>query len=231
MSGRVTLEPAYVLSRRPYRDTSLLLEVFSREHGRVGLVARGARAPKSKLRGLLQDFSPLLLSWQNAGELGTLQSAEAAAAPLILSGERVFHGWYLNELLTRLLQRHDAHPGLFDTYALTLAQLGGEAVHGIDALRYFEMSLLVEIGYGPLLPETLAPDQHYRYDPEQGPEPTGADDRQAYAGASLIALRDGELADAKARSDALRLLRSLLAVHLGDRPLRTPQLLRAMRAQ
>lgn len=229
--GRVVLEPAYVLSRRPYRDTSLLLEVFTRDHGRVGLVARGARGAKSKLRGLLQDFSPLLLSWQAAGELGTLQSAEAAAPPLVLSGERVFHGWYLNELLTRLLQRHDAHPGLFEAYALTLAQLGGDVASGVDALRYFEMSLLAEIGYGPLLPDTLDPAQRYRYVPEHGPQPTVADDRDAYVGSSLIALRDHELASPAARQDALRLLRGLLAAQLGERPLRTPQLLRAMRAR
>ena len=231
MSARVTLEPAYLLSRRPYRDTSLLLEVFSREHGRVGLVARGARAPKSKLRGLLQDFSPLLLSWQLRGELGALDAAEAAAPPLVLSGERVFHGWYLNELLTRLLQRHDAHPRLFEAYALTLAQLGGEAEAGIDALRYFEMSLLAEIGYGVVLPETLEPARHYRYDLERGPEPARADDRGVYLGAHLVALRDGDLADASARREALRLLRSLLAMQLGDRPLKTPQLLREMRAR
>lgn len=231
MTGRVTLEPAYLLSRRPYRDTSLLLEVFSRGHGRVGLIARGARAPKSKLRGLLQDFSPLLLSWHLRGELGALEAAEAAAPPLVLGGERIFHGWYLNELLTRLLQRHDAHPHLFEAYALTLAQLGGEAQAGIDALRYFEMSLLAEMGYGVLLPETLEPGLRYRYDVERGPEPAAADDAKAYAGASLIALRDGELADAAARQDALRLLRRLLAVQLGDRPLRTAQLLRAMRVR
>lgn len=231
MRTRVELEPAYLLSSRAYRDSSLLLEVFSRARGRVGLVARSARGGNSRWRGALQSFTPLLLSWSEAGELGTLSGAEAAGPALALQGERVFHGWYLNELLLRLLPRHDAHASLFERYALALAQLAGEAALAEEALRIFEKHLLAELGYGLLLPDELEPAQRYRYDAELGPLPAVADDASAYAGASLIGLRDEHLPDAPARRDALRLLRAAIAPHLGGKPLQTPRLLRELKAR
>ncbi|WP_028080751.1 DNA repair protein RecO [Solimonas soli] len=229
MRARVTLEPAYLLNRRPYSDSSLLLEAITRGHGRIGLVARGARGAKSKLRGLLQPFAPLLLSWNASGELATLSAAEAAGPPLLLAGERVFFGWYLNELLLRLLQRQDAHAALFDAYALAVQQLPGAATQAEDALRMFEKTLLAEIGYGLLLPDDLDAAQRYHYDADAGPQPAASDAPQAYAGASLIALRDERLATAEARRDARRLLRAALAAQLGSKPLQTPLLMREMR--
>jgi DNA repair protein RecO (recombination protein O) len=229
MRARATLEPAYLLNRRPYSDSSLLLEAFTREHGRVGLVARGARGAKSRLRGLLQPFNPLLLSWNASGELATLTAAESAGPALVLAGERVFYGWYLNELLLRLLQRQDAHPALFEAYALAVQQLPGEAEHAQDALRLFEKALLAEIGYGLLLPDDLRADLRYHYDDDNGPQPAAAQDASAYSGASLIALRDGQLDTPQARSESRRLLRTALAAQLGNRPLQTPLLLREMR--
>lgn len=229
MRARVTLEPAYLLNRRPYSDSSLLLEAITRDHGRIGLVARGARGPRSKLRGLLQPFTPLLLSWNASGELATLSGAEAAGPPLLLAGERVFFGWYLNELLLRLLQRQDAHPALFDAYALAVQQLPGDAAHAEDALRLFEKALLAEIGYGLLLPDDLDPDLRYHYDADAGPRPALAGDVHAYAGASLIALRDEQLTTPEARRDARRLLRAALTAQLGNKPLQTPLLMREMR--
>lgn len=229
MRARVALEPAYLLSGRPYSDSSLLVEAFTRNHGRVGLVARGARSQKSALRGVLQSFTPLLLSWSERGELGSLQNAEAAGPAAGLGGERVFHGWYLNELLLRLLQRHDAHAPLFDRYALALSQLAGEAAMAEEALRVFEKHLLAELGYGLLLPGDLDAARRYRYDPEQGPLPLAGDAPDSYGGASLIGLREEHLPDAAARSDARRLLRAALAPHLGSKPLQTPRLLRELR--
>ncbi len=228
MRTRVTLQPAYLLNRRPYQDSSLLLEAYARGHGRVGLVARGARAARSKLRGLLQPFTPLLLGWSAAGELGTLQGAEAAGPSLPLGGERIFYGWYLNELLLRLLQREDPHPALFDAYALALQQLPGEAEAAQDALRIFEKTLLAELGYGLLLPDDLEPAVHYRYVAGSGPLRLAGGEAGSYCGASLIELRDEHFASAAARSDARRLLREVLAGHLGGRPLQTPLLLREM---
>lgn len=229
MRQRVEFEPAYVLARRPYRDTSLLLEVFTRDHGRVGLIARGARGPKSKLRGLLQDFTPLLLGWSAGGELGTLHGAEAAGPAVPLSGERVFHGWYLNELLMRLLPRQDAHAALFETYAVSLQRLGGDADEGLEALRLFEKNLLGEIGYALELPDDLDADASYRFEPGAGLLPALPGTAGSYRGASLIALRDEQLATPAVRGDARRLLQAALAVQLGDKPLQTPRLLRQMR--
>ena len=229
MRERAALEPAYLLNRRPYSDSSLLLEAVTRTHGRIGLVARGARGAKSKLRGVLQPFQPLLLSWNASGELATLTAAESAGPPLRLAGERIFHGWYLNELLLRLLQRQDPHPELFDAYALAMQQLPGDALQAEEALRRFEMTLLAEIGYGLLLGDALEATQRYHYDLDAGPQAAASGDTQAYSGASLIALRDGNLDTAQARLDARRLLRAALSAQLGNKPLQTPLLIRELR--
>lgn len=226
--NRIQLQPAYLLSVRAYRETSALLEIFTPEHGRVGLVGRGTRGPKSKLRGLLQPFQPLLLSWSERGELGTMSAAEAGGAPVALRGEAVFSGWYLNELLLRLLQRHDPHPGLYESYDRTLRSLSTAAAPA-RALRVFELQLLTELGYGLHVPEDLAPERWYGYDPAAGlrvAEP-GPD---SYRGASLQALAQETLDTDESLSDARRLLRAALAPHLGGRSLRTPELLRALRA-
>ncbi|MDP9141482.1 MAG: DNA repair protein RecO [Pseudomonadota bacterium] len=227
MSQAISLEPAYLLSLRPYRDSSQLLEVFGVTQGRIGLVARGARGPKSRLRGVLQPFAPLLLSWTQRGDLGSLTGAEAQSAPVALSGERIFFGWYLNELLLRLLQRHDPHPALYAIYATLLPELAGSETQAQSALRVFEKRLLEELGYGLMLPDAIEADRLYRYDPDYGPLPA----EKGIPGASLIALRDERLEGDIARQDARRLLRDALRRQLGDRELQTATLLRNMRAQ
>ncbi len=178
---RVSLQPAYVLHHRPYRDSSLLLEIFTPDHGRVGLAARGARSPKSRLYGVLQPFQPLLISWVGRGELATLSGAEASGPPQRLQGKSVISGFYINELLLRLLHRHDPHAALFDGYARTLPLLAQAVAPGVldrcsrrdstssipgvvppatlahpcaseqRALRIFEKHLLKEIGYALVL--------------------------------------------------------------------------------
>ena len=224
--ARVQLEPGYVLNARPYSDSSLLIEVFTRDHGRAGLVARGARGPRSKSRALLQPLQPLLLGWTQSGELGTLTASEAAGPPLPLSGERVFYGWYLNELLLKLLQREDPHPQLFETYALTLAQLGGEDAE--RALRIFEKRLLEDLGYGLHLPEDLEPGQHYRYDWIAGPVAVEKGPG-TFSGAHLLELAQETLASPAAQADARRLLKAALAQQLGGKALETPAMLRQLR--
>jgi DNA repair protein RecO (recombination protein O) len=223
--ARIALQPAWLLTSRPYSDSSLLLEAFTREHGRIGLVARGARGRRSKLRGCLQLFTPLLLSWNESGELGTLSGAEASGPPLMLSGERVIYGWYLNELLTRLLQRQDAHPALYDYYNLLLPELAGYQAAAETALRLFEKYLLAEIGYGLLLPEELQPQQRYRYDWDHGPQAA----HDGFAGSSLIALREGRIDTIEAQQETRSLLRAALRRQLGGRELETPKLLRSLR--
>ena len=134
------MQAAWVLHHRPYRETSSLLELLTEAHGRVGAVAKGARRPASRWRGLLQPFSPLLVSWTGGGDLVTVTGAEAAGAPLRIPGGRLMSAWYANELLLRLLQRHDPQRGVFIAYASVLAELAGEGSEA-HALRVFEKRL------------------------------------------------------------------------------------------
>lgn len=192
----VTLEPCYVLHQRAYRDTSALVDVFSKEHGRIGLVARGVKSSKSKLRGLLQPFTPLLISWGGKGDLQTLKSIESTGLAMNLTGRWVMSGFYLNELLMRLLIRHDPHASLFNHYESTLKLLS--TIAGIAAgtaasteanndekesvsgqhqriLRLFEKNLLHELGYGLILDHDVESGvaieigKNYQYYPEKGP--------------------------------------------------------------
>lgn len=224
---RVQLEPAYLLHHRAYRESSVLLEIFSAGRGRVGLVGRGARSPKSKWRSLFQPFQRLLLSWSERGELGTLTGAEADGPPAPLGGEAVFSGWYLNELLLRTLTRHDAHAELFDHYATTLGELSAGATPA--SLRRFELRLLENLGYGlPLTPD-LDPAGWYDYHAETGARPCGPQPG-AIRGTSLLDLAAERFDSPQTLRDARNLLRAALAPYLGDRPLQTPRLLRALRA-
>lgn len=232
---RVALQPGYVLHSRPYRDSSLLVELFTAEHGRLALVARGARGPRGRGRRAhgvaLQPFAPLLVSFSGRGDLKTLGAAEAARPPLALAGKRLYSGLYLNELLMRLLHRHEAHPPLFAAYGEALSRLAdSEAAE--EALRRFELTLLDELGYrlnpgqDSVSGETVQADAWYRYEPDQGmvridlrePPPAGA-----YAGAELLAIAAGQL-DGGVRGACKRLLREALAVHLGQQPLRSREL-------
>ena len=235
MQQATQLQAAYILHQRDYRDTSLLLEAFSREHGRIGLVARGARAPRSRIRGLLQAFQPLLLSWSGRGELGTLTGVEAAAggATPRLAGTALYAGFYLNELLMRLLQRHDAHPELFDAYAETLPGLQTEPQR---PLRLFEKHLLETLGYGLLLDHEAASGEpvdaaaNYVYALEAGPmrctETTVGQLR--LSGRSLLSLAAEDLSDAQSLADSKRLLRAALELYLGGRALKTREVFAAI---
>lgn len=232
---RVELEPGFILHHRPFRDTSILLELFSEHHGRVGLVARGARGPRSRLKGVLQPFRPLLLSWQLRGELGTLTGAESAgvfAAPPV-GGDALLGLYYLNELLLRLTARLDPHRELFGVYAGAVAKLAA-AEPVAPVLRRFEKSLLDTLGYGPNLDhdatgQRIAPDASYRYDPALGLAVCRPDAAGALLGASLQALADDRLEDARALADARHLLRAALDVHLDGRPLKTRAMLGRLR--
>jgi len=227
MRSRVEFEPSHVLSARPYRETSLLVEAFTQHHGRVGVVARGVRGPKARQRGVLRCFAPLLLSWFGSGDLVTLISAESAAASPALSGERIFFGWYLNELILKLVHRHDAHPKLYERYVEALGSLAGDGAEA--ALRVFEKHLLAELGYALPLNAPIDPGQRYRVDADRGLLAARDEDAFAYPGTSLIALRDESFSGRETLRDALRLLRTALARQLNGRELETPRLLRALR--
>lgn len=227
---RYELEPSYILHARPYRESSLILEALSREQGRVGLVARGARGSRSRWRNALQPFRPLLLSWSQRGEMGTLTGADQVASPPPLAGEPLFCGIYANELMMRFLQRSDPHPVLFDRYRDLLGFLAvGESPQG--PLRLFEKQLLESAGFGLQLAfehgseRPIDPGHWYQYVPESGPvrrEP-GKDDDVLVSGKALLALQSGAI-DVEHQRELKRMMRRLIAHYLGDRPLKSQSL-------
>lgn len=232
---RVLLQAAFILHRRPYRNSSLLLEAFSQERGRLGLVARGAVAPRSRLKGLLQPFAPLLLSWTGGGELATLIAAEDTGLPASLPPNRVLAGLYINELLVRLLPRLDPLPGLFAAYATLLAELA-TAPGEEPPLRRFEKRLLEELGYGLTLDceaisgTPIVAEDQYRYVLDRGPLAADRTDRGVLiSGQGLLALRDGILTDPAVLREVKRLTRAALAVQLHGRGLKTRELYRIRR--
>ena len=232
MSGgknRVDRAAAYVLHALPYRETSLLLEVFSREHGRLGLVARGARRPHSQLRGLLLGFQPLELSWFGAGEVRTLAKADWMGGQPLLAGKALLVGYYLNELLMRLLHRDDAHPVLFDAYADAVRRLAlnPAAVAEPADLRRFELMLLQELGYGVPLDhevenqEEVVEEGLYAYLLERGPVriPDNSVASQVFTGRALLAMARDDYSAAETLQQAKTLMRLLLGHYLGGQAL------------
>lgn len=232
---RVALTQGYVLHQRAWRETSRIVEVWTREHGRLGLVARGVRRPKSPFRSLLQPFTPLLLSWSQRGELGNLTGAEAAAVPAMLEGRSLMAGFYMNELLLRLFPRQDAHLGLYDWYATTLTKLSSSR-QPAPALRVFEKHLLSAMGYGLILTHVGAdgapvePEGRYRYDLDSGPQPVTGKLAAGVliSGRALLALHHEALDDAEDLKAVKRLLRSALEQHLDGKALKTSGVMRAM---
>jgi len=235
--ARIDLTPGFVLHARAYRETSLLLEAFTRAQGRVGLVARGARSARSRLRGILRPFQPLLISWTGRGELGTLTGAEGTAPASLTSGRALTGGLYINELLVRLLPRSDPHPALFDAYRAVLPGLAS-AVDPEPVLRLFEKQLLSELGYALVLDRDaegrpLRPGAVYHYHLESGARPVEAsrEGMLLVHGSSLRALAEGRLDDPLALAEAKRLNRAALAHYLGGRALRSRELLRRPRGK
>jgi DNA repair protein RecO (recombination protein O) len=234
MQTRVSLQPAYVLHSQPFQNTSLLVDFFTYDHGRVRTVAKGARREKSKYRSLLQPFHPLLVSFSGRGEVKTVTAIETSLAAIILRGERLFSGLYVNELLARLLHNHEEHTMLYKNYQDTVIGLQGSA--GIEqVLRRFELQLLAELGYAINLEEdyqshqAIDPKANYRFTPDLGFELITAEKAEAknpslFLGAHLIALRQFELQDKATAQSAKRLLRIALAVHLGDKPINSRSL-------
>lgn len=233
---RVEQEPAFVLHSYPYKETSLIVEAFARRQGRVALLARGARRPRSALRGVLHAFQPLRLSWGGAGELNTLASAEWQGGLPFLRGFGLMCGFYLNELILRLLPREDAHESLFDTYAGSLARLGREEASA-PVLRSFEKRLMAELGYALMLDrdaasgEPIDPAAHYLYDPERGPlrvnapGASGADGSLVVRGRTLLELEADRFCSAETLQQARGLMRGLIGLRLHGQTLHTRAIL------
>src|SRR6202165_665025 len=178
-------QPAFVLHTYAYRETSLIVEAFTADHGRIAMVARGAKRPRSELRGLLQGFQPLLLSWYGQQELKTLIRGEWQGGLPLVGGSALLCGFYLNELLLKVLPREDAHPQLFRDYQSTLSKLAGRAEQA-PALRQFEVQLLAQLGYAlPLTHEVdsglpVDPGARYYYAFDRGPRTVAADAARRY---------------------------------------------------
>ncbi len=235
---RVAAEPAFVLHARDYSESSLLLEVFAARHGRLGILAKGARRPRSPWRGVLKPFQPLLLSWSGRGELAILTGAETERGADGLTGLAVFFGFYLNELLVRLLHRHDPHEALYGAYRQALLSLGRGEEHEA-VLRIFEKHLLGELGYGLVLDHDIdsAPldaQAVYDYLPERGPRRLSSDagpgEGVLIRGASLLALARERFDDEGMLREVKTLMRVALARHLGDKPLNSRRLYQSVMA-
>ncbi|NOZ54237.1 MAG: DNA repair protein RecO [Gammaproteobacteria bacterium] len=249
---RVQFQPAYVLHQRPYKDASAIVEIFSAEYGRHGLVANGIKRSTSKRRGLVQSFQPLLISWVGRGELGTLTAIELRGHALILKPQYFCSAFYMNELLLRLLQRHDPHVELFSCYDKALRALAvlprcSDANWPLQAiLRSFEVSLLQLLGYALVLGHDIKTNEpinvEYQYDYllDHGPtryldssiEPCGV----VVSGLTLKALSNpkelnGEISVGDSSmplvfNEAKRLLRSVLDAYLGHKPLQSREMYR-----
>ncbi len=226
-------QPVYVLHSYPFKETSLVVELFTRDFGRVAAVAKGARRPRSAMRGILQSFQPLLGAWSGKLELKTLHSLEWYAGLLMLQGEALMCGFYMNELLLRLLAREDAHEALFDDYGLTLKALAAAPSDSANILRRFELRLLQQLGYAVPLThnikdEAVLADAQYFYVPEMGPVSLQHDYQEngvQLSGKTLLDMDKDDYTDVQTQQQSKQLMRLLIAHYLGDKPLHTRQLL------
>ena len=227
------LHPSFVLHRRPYRETSLILELWSAEYGRIGVIARGGARGRKRGGGILQAFQQYQVSWTGRSELRTLVKFESVGPTLHLAGERLFSGFYVNELVMRMTTRQDPNPELYAIYARTLNALA-TTTEGIEPiLRRFEKSLLDACGYGLQLHcegengAAIDPDKTYRYAIEHGPSLNGDEETGVWvAGKTLLALSGmGEFQSSELH-EAKKLMRFVLHHYIGDKPLASRTLFR-----
>lgn len=223
-------QAVYVLHTYPFKETSLVVELFSKQFGRIAAIAKGARRPRSAMRGMLQSFQLLSGAWSGKNELKTLQGLDWNSGLTLIRGEALMCGFYMNELLLRLLPREDAHETLFEYYANTMQTLAlGKDL--ATTLRRFELKLLQEMGYGvPLLQDEngleIMPDKTYRYEAEYGAcEPSVTKNGVQLSGKTLQDMARDDYADSATQAQSKQLMRYLLAHYLGDKPLHTRQLL------
>ena len=231
--NKVDAQPAYVLHSYPFRETSLIVEVFSRDYGRVALLARGARRPRSAIRGLLMAFQPLELGWAGKGEVQTLMKAEWQGGQPLLGGKALFCAYYLNELLMHLLPREDAHEHLFSVYADTLRRFA-ERLHESD-LRRFERALLQELGYGLTLAHDargalIDPDGDYAYEIERGPVRLARPGNSALSvsGKTLVDLANEDFSDPRSLQESKQLMRALIAHYTGGKELESRKIFKEL---
>ena len=230
-----TNQPVYVLHTYPFKETSLVVELFSQQFGRIAAVAKGARRPHSAMRGMLQSFQMLDGTWSGKNELKTLHSLDWSEGLTLIKGEALMCGFYMNELLLRLLQREDAHEILFTYYQATLKTLA-ESQNLAITLRRFELKLLQEMGYAvPLQMDErhalIDAEKTYRYEAESGAcelntSKIGTQKNGVQlSGKTMLAMARDDYSDVATQNQCKQLMRYLLAHYLGDKPLHTRQLL------
>lgn len=235
---RETNRPAFVLHSYPWKETSLVVDLFTRSHGRIPAISKGARRPHSPMRGLLMAFQPILVTWSGKGDLRVLHSAEWRGGVPQLTGVALLCGFYVNELLVKVLAREDPHERLFDTYAAAIRDLAG-ATDATPAaiLRRFEKHLLMELGYALELTMDadsrvpLAAERRYRYAPELGPVETRTasvptDETETVRGRTLLDMARDDYSDPVTAAESKRLMRALIHHHFGQLELNTRQLVK-----
>lgn len=232
---RVQNQPAWLLHHRPFRDSSRILDVLSKDYGRLSVVARGSRSANSKLKGLLRPFLPLQLSWFIRTDLGTLTGAEMHGAPIALTGDALLSAYYINELLLNLLHRHDPQPEIFEAYRKTIDALQGRGEIA-SQLRQFELEMLRLLGYAVNLDHDTDSDSEldvakcYEYHVERGPVPVSRKEGpMVFTGGELLAIRKQEFSDPAVLRNAGRLLRQVIAWHLNGKELKSRKVLRELR--
>lgn len=237
LRSKVDGQPAYVLHTYPFRETSLIVEVFSRDFGRMALLARGARRPRSAIRGLLMAFQPIEIGWAGKGDVLTLMKAEWQGGLPLLVGDAIFCGYYLNELMMHLLPREDPHERLFTHYAEMLARLAIDPSGRVSEahLRSFEKALLQELGYGLTLSHdcegnAIVPTAYYTYRMEQGPFRIEHADAaaQVFSGKTLLDLEVDDFSDSRSRLEAKQLMRTLMAYYLAGKELETRKIFKEL---
>jgi DNA repair protein RecO (recombination protein O) len=229
---RVGLNPSFILHRRPYRETSLLLDVFSRDYGRLNLVARGIRRKGNPRSEIIQPYQGLQIAWSGKSELMTLTNVEPDKPPYLLEKKKLLAGFYLNELLVRLLHLHEAHPELFDIYDKSLGMLADSNVEQQVVMRIFEKHLLYNTGYGLVLDHDVImkteidPNTEYFYQADRGPSVARPDsnDFVKLSGKTLIALNKEKIYNEITLHESKILMRYILDKHLGHRPLASREL-------
>ena len=231
---KVEQQSAYLLHRRPYSETSLLLDFFSRDHGRLTLIAKGCRKKKTQAQGLFLPFKPLLISWTGKGELPILTSIEHQGFLPLPDRTGINCGYYVNELLLKLLHRHDSHEELFDRYNhFFYALANGDDPNSV--LRIFEKHLLQQIGFGLVLDhdvetgEVILSDRDYQYIAQQGPVASSEEHVAKISGETLMALQTESLQTEKQKREARALTRALINVQLNGKELRSRRVIREMK--
>ncbi len=231
VARRVQQQPGYILHHRPFRDTSQILDMVTRDHGKIAVVARGSRGSKSRLAGLLRPFLPLRISWVAKSDLGTLTGAEVAGPPAGMAGDALLSAFYVNELLLHFLHRYDPQPEIFALYEEVIRALV-RTENVAASLRSFEFEFLSLLGYAVNLDhefgshDPLHGDRSYQYRMEQG---LVAVDRSegalVFSGAVLIGIAEQRFDDADILRAANRMLREIISFHLGGKELKSRKVL------